>query len=138
MQVASMQNELEAMSRLLPPGMDFQKMCSIRDEVELVERFERAKGISSYLDYARKILDDIGKHLIRIPTLPKKVPPFLRGAARSARSSVRQTFAARKAAKSADGGGGSSDPDGRRPKTYTFSNPRFTLLVAAFRFGGAQ
>lgn len=60
----------------------------------------------------------------------------VRRAARSVRSSVRQTFAARKAAKAADSGGGSSDPDGRRP----LNNPNTcnALPVSAFLTGGAK
>ena len=61
----------------------------------------------------------------------------IRRAARSARSSVRQTFAARKAAKAADSGGGSSDPDGRRPHTET-NTINTSLPVSAFLFGGAK
>lgn len=60
-----------------------------------------------------------------------------RRAARSARPAVRQTFSARKAAKSADGGGG-SDPDGRPPLILVTINPlRFPASVVAFRIGGA-
>ena len=50
---------------------------------------------------------------------------------RSRRSSVRQTFAARKAAKVSDSGGGSSDPDRRQSprKTSSIYGIVFTALI---------
>lgn len=58
-------------------------------------------------------------------------------AARSVRSSVRQTFTARKAAKAADSGGGSSDPDGRRPHTRAITSNTLSP-ASAFLLGGAK
>lgn len=71
-----------------------------------------------------------------LPTIAVRV----KRAARSVGSAVRQTFTARKAAKSADSGGGSSDPDGR-PQTESsiFALPVLTVSpIFAFLFGGAK
>lgn len=60
--------------------------------------------------------------------------------ARSVGSAVRQTFTARKAAKSADSGGGSSDPDGRphtEPSTFKLPTLNFSPIFA-FQLGGAK
>ena len=73
---------------------------------------------------------------ISLPPMVKPVAFRVQRAARAVRSAVRQTFAARKAAKAADSGGGSSDPDGRRP----LNSPPIcnTLSVSAFLTGGAK
>jgi hypothetical protein len=98
----------------------------------MIERIER----NSYLEYVAKVINDY-RQSMKVPTIISMAVVRVRRAARSARSAVRQTFAARKAAKSADGGGG--DPDGRpRPQqSYTLKNPRNTSFPAAFLLGGA-
>ncbi len=92
---------------------------------------------SSYRDDMVKILCHREAPAISLPSIVKTIAFRVQRAARAVRSAVRQTFAARKAAKSADSGGGSSDPDGRRP--HKEANTRNTFYaVSAFLFGGAK
>ncbi len=62
----------------------------------------------NYLDYMFSVLPGAGKSTIKPPVIIKTIAARVQRAARSVRSSVRQTFAARKAAKAADDGGGES------------------------------
>lgn len=90
----------------------------------------------SYIDEIHHILT--ATSAIKLPAaFIKAVAVRVQRAARSIRSSVRQTFATRKAAKTSDDGGGSSDPDGRRPHTET-NTSNTPLPVSAFLFGGAK
>ena len=91
----------------------------------------------SYLDYLASILSPREAPAISLPSIVKAVACRVQRAARAVRSAVRQTFAARKAAKAADSGGGSSDPDGRRPHTET-NTSNTPSPVSAFLFGGAK
>lgn len=79
-----------------------------------------------------------GKPSVKLPAFIKAVAVRVLRSARTVRSAVRQTFAARVAAKASDGGGGgSSDPDGRQPHAET--NIRKTrLIISAFTFGGEK
>ena len=79
----------------------------------------------SYLDYAMSVISERSR--VVIPVV-RKVSKRVQRAARAVRSSVRQSFAARTAAKAADGGGGDPDPDGRKHHlTSTTSISRFDL-----------
>lgn len=97
---------------------------------------------SSYLDHMAKVLG-CGREFsaaIKLPSINgnRRTVHGVRRAARAARPAVRQTFAARAAAKAADSGG-SSDPDGRRPKTYLVATSSITFLpVLALVHGGAK
>ena len=83
----------------------------------------------------RMICSYDSERAIRARTTPK-VAARIHRSTRSVRSAVRQTFSARKAAKST--GGGSSDPDGRpRPSTCASRIARNTPAVSAFLLGGA-
>ena len=88
----------------------------------------------SYLDYVASIFSPRETPAISLPSIVKAVAFRVQRAARAVRSAVRQTFAARKAA---DSGGGSSDPDGRRPHTET-NTSNTPSPVSAFLFGGAK
>ena len=90
----------------------------------------------SYLDYVALILCPREAPSNSLPSIVKAVVFRVQRAARAVRSAVRQTFAARKAAKAADSGGGSSDPDGRRPLNKP--NTCNALPVSAFLTGGAK
>lgn len=99
---------------------------------------------SSYLDYVAKVLGCCREHSksVGLPAVAanRRASYRVKRAARAARPAVRQTFAARKAAKAADSGG-SSDPDGRRPQTYRVATTRNTSSaspVSAFLRGGAK
>ena len=115
-------------------------MYRFPNDLELIAPIGKHDSGSSYLDYMAKILRPREAPAISLPSIVKTVAFRVQRAARAVRSAVRQTFAARKAAKSADSGGGSSDPDGRRPHTET--NTRNTCntfsAVSAFLFGGAK
>lgn len=76
------------------------------------------------------------KPSVKLPAFIKAVAVRIQRTARTVRAAVRQTFAARVAAKASDGGGGgSSDPDGRQPHAETnISKTRLTIF--AFMFGG--
>lgn len=111
------------------------------DKPEDVQVIENAlDATSSYLDYVAKIsgFERVFSRSVTLP-IPSSCcrPPRSRRTARTARSAVRQTFASRKAAKSADSGGGSSDPDGRRPHTETNTSNTHSHFFA-FLFGGAK
>lgn len=99
---------------------------------------------SSYLDRLAVLLGSGREYspCIKMPSIVgnRRVVIGVRTTARATRSTVRQTFAARKAAKAADSGG-SSDPEGRRPQTYKPRTTRSTQLVLpalAFPQGGAK
>lgn len=86
----------------------------------------------------RMICSYDSERAIRARTNPN-VAARIHRSTRSVRSAVRQTFSARKAAKSGDSGGGSSDSDGR-PSACTPSlpqHPRHNLPFSPFLFGGA-
>ncbi len=81
-------------------------------------------ALLSYLDYTMSVI--FAKSKVVIPTV-RKVCKRVQRAARTVRSSVRQSFATRTAAKAADGGGGDPDPDGRTHLTSNTSISRFDL-----------
>ena len=97
---------------------------------------DMAEGIYSVRREIAKRLQQECSNSVLLPQIVKAISVVIRRAARSVRSAVRQTFAARKAAKTSDSGG---DPDGRpRPQqSYTLKNPRSTPFSTAFSFGGA-
>ena len=103
----------------------------------LIEPFDIVEARRSYLDYMASIFSPREAAAMTLPSIVKAVSFRVQRAARAVRSAVRQTFAARKAAKASDSGGGSSDPDGRRPpnKPNTCNPPS---LVLAFQPGGAK
>lgn len=105
--------------------------------IELIAPLGEYDSRRSYLDFVASILCPREAPAISLPSIVKTVAFRVQRAARAVRSAVRQTFAARKAAKSADSGGGSSDPDGRRPHTETNIRNTFSA-VSAFLFGGAK
>ena len=101
--------------------------------IELLPLIDDYEDRHSYLD----LFTRAATSTVKLPANIKAVAVRVQRAARSVRSAVRQTFAARKAAKAADSGGGSSDPDGRQPHTET--NTSKTLSpVSSFLFGGAK
>lgn len=103
--------------------------------IKLIAPIGEYEAQCGYIDYTLSVLTALPKPP-KFPEIIKVVAVRVQRAARSVRSSVRQTFAARKAAKAADSGGGSSDPDGRR---HTETNTSKTLSpVFAFLFGGAK
>lgn len=106
---------------------------------EVTARWSLADSRRKYLDFAMSVIVGSGpkKAISAAVKIIKTFSARIQRAARSARSSVRQTFAARKAAKTADSGGGSSDPDGRRPHTETNAS-KTRLTVSAFLLGGAK
>lgn len=121
-------------------GYDYTGVEQTEQE-NLVENAVYETGQSSYLEYASKIFGCCRDYspAIKLPKIEANRHSVIRSkrVVRSTRPAVRQTFAARKAAKAADSGGGSSDPDGRRPPNQ--QKPiRFTLPVFAFLFGGAK
>ncbi len=105
--------------------------------IELVARIGEYDDRRSYLDYTLSILTSAATSAIKFPAIIKAFAVRIQRAARSVRSAVRQTFAARKAAKAADSGGGSSDPDGRRPHTKP-NTSKTRLTVSTFLIGGAK
>ena len=114
------------------------------DELTVIENAVFDTGKSAYLRYAAKVLGCLRNYspAIKLPAIAANRHSLSRvkRVARSARPAVRQTFAARKAAKSADSGGGSSDPDGR-PHTELSIFKLFDLNflpVFTFLFGGAK
>lgn len=101
-----------------------------RKSVQLI----RLQGIQDWLKQSAFRLQNRGG--VRMPVIARSLTTARRSS-RATRSSARQSFSARTAAKSADSGGGSSDPDGPRPHAKT--NPSNTHLhVSAFLFGGAK
>ena len=104
-------------------------------ELELLPDVLSCIERNSYLEYAFNVINS-ARRAVKMPIIVKRAFVRIQRAARSVRSAVRQTFAARKAAKSSDSGG---DPDGRpRPQqSYTLKNPRNTRFSTAFSFGGA-
>lgn len=115
-------------------------MYRFANDIELIAPLGKYDARRSYLGFVASILRPREAPAISLPLIVKAVASRVQRAARSVRSAVRQTFAARKAAKAADSGGGSSDPDGRRPHTETNTrNTRNTFsAVSAFLFGGAK
>lgn len=114
------------------------------EQDRLVEEATYSTGKSSYLEYVAKVIGFYRDYspAIKIPKIATNRRSVIRTnrATRPARPAARQTFAARKSAKSADGGGGSSDPDGRRAhiKTNTINTCNTFSAVSAFLFGGAK
>lgn len=111
------------------------------EQERLVEEATYSTGKSSYVEYLAKVLGSCHGHslAIKFPKIATNRSSVIRAnrSTRSTRPTIRQTFAARKSAKSADSGGGSSDPDGRRPHTKTNTINTY-LRVSAFLFGGAR
>lgn len=113
------------------------------DEVILVGNMLDSTD-SWFLDYAAKVMGCIRNYspAIKLPVIAanRHSVSRVKRVARAARPAVRQTFAARKAAKAADSGGGSSDPDGRRPQTYDVitRNIYSALPISPSVFGGAK
>lgn len=113
---------------------------NLTDEQNVIENAS-CDTRSTYLDYVVKVLDGF-RPAIKLPTIAANRHSIRRvkRVARAVRSSVRQTFTARKAAKSADSGGGSSDPDGRphtEPSIFKLPALNFSP-VFAFLSGGAK
>ena len=110
---------------------------SFLDHMVTVLSAQRSEARRHYFDTVLEILTASEKLAGKISSIIKAVAVRVKRAARSVGSAVRQTFAARKAAKAADSGGGSSDPDGRRPLKETNTRNTFSA-VSAFLFGGAK
>lgn len=102
------------------------------EQDRLVETAAHNTGRSSYLEYVAKISRGLRDYspTIKLPTIAANRHSIIRTKrmARAARPAVRQTFVARTAAKAADDGGGSSDPDGRRPHTSKTSKTSKTSI----------
>lgn len=105
--------------------------------IELIAPIGEYEARRSYLDYTLSVLTGAATTAIKLPAIIKAFAVRIQRAARSVRSAVRKTFAARKAAKAADSGGGSSDPDGRRPHTKP-NTSKTRLTVSTFLIGGAK
>jgi hypothetical protein len=74
---------------------------------------------------------------VSIKTALAPIQHTVRRTVRAVRQAVRKTFAARKAAKSSDSGGGSSDPDGR--EKYNEPNPQNSRShISTSQAGGAK
>ena len=93
-----------------------------------------AELLLSILHKRHKAFDSFVFHSVEI-SIPD-VPMCIRTAARSTRSSVRQTFAARTAAKAGDDDGGDSDPE---RQTYHRNNQQhLNNAVSTILSGGAK